>query len=126
MALAGPASAHENAAAPVKAPVAVDAVDAVSSSPVEETAAAPIEVAVAAAPVEAAAAAPPAPAVDDTNVMEEEAAEAERIKAAKAAAELQLASESKSMKAHTSDYLRLPETPSTKKKASPKKKRGNL
>ena len=84
------ADAHENAAdTAASAPVAVDAE---SSSRVEETAA-PIEVAV--APVAAAAAAPPAPAMDDTNAAEEEeAAEAERIKAAKAA-ELQAASESK-------------------------------
>ena len=66
------ADAHENAAdTAASAPVAVDAE---SSSRVEETAA-PIEVAVAAAPVAAAAAAPPAPAMNDTHAAEEEATE---------------------------------------------------
>ena len=66
------ADAHENAAdTAASAPVAVDAE---SSSRVEETAA-PIEVAVAAAPVAAAAAAPPAPAMDETHAAEEEATE---------------------------------------------------
>ena len=64
------ADAHENAAdTAASAPVAVDAE---SSSRVEETAA-PIEVAV--APVAAAAAAPPAPAMDETHAAEEEATE---------------------------------------------------